>query len=329
MNLKRENESFSKYDINRLNIFNPYMTQVQSLTEWPQTSSESVSTSAGTTLLPNTFTTTTSTTTSTTTIITTTTTTTTTSTTSTSNTNPINFSTTKPPSTSTIYPTTIVTRNPTTIWMEISTTTSISNFNTMIPSAKSTATTTSTKEASSAILEFQSIQNQISTEKNLKSNFDAKTWLSSVSENFSELTCHHMNQELLNLTIVEKERCDKQALDFASKGIVYTQFFYLKTYTINPYSWIQEKIKNAEPSPSVFYGQKFKARHRINFILDFFPEKTLGVASSRNSSFLRNENQAWYHSKRLHKLIHFHPLDCYMVVKISSNRASNIKILGN
>ena len=51
----------------------------------------------------------------------------------------------------------------------------------------------------------------------MKRNFDPNAWLASASDNLSDLTCHEMNQELLNLTIAEKERCDKQALDFASQ----------------------------------------------------------------------------------------------------------------
>ena len=56
-----------------------------------------------------------------------------------------------------------------------------------------------------------------STEKVLKRNINASDWSVSASETLSDLTCHEMNQELLNLTIAEKERCDKQALDFASE----------------------------------------------------------------------------------------------------------------
>ena len=51
----------------------------------------------------------------------------------------------------------------------------------------------------------------------MKRDFNATAWLASASKSFSDLTCHEMNQELLNLTIAEKERCDKQALDFASE----------------------------------------------------------------------------------------------------------------
>ena len=51
-------------------------------------------------------------------------------------------------------------------------------------------------------------------------NFDANTWLASVSKNLTQLTCHAKNKEIWNLTIAEKERCDKEALDFASEGIV-------------------------------------------------------------------------------------------------------------
>ena len=55
---------------------------------------------------------------------------------------------------------------------------------------------------------------------NQKRYFDANSWLTSVSEELSQLTCHEMNQKIWNLTIVEKERCDKEALESASEGIV-------------------------------------------------------------------------------------------------------------
>ena len=86
---------------------------------------------------------------------------------------------------------------------------------TSLPSLSRERLIASTTTPTPSILGSKSVQNQLSTEKVLKRNFNASAWLDLASESLSDLTCHEMNQELLNLTIVENERCDKQALDFA------------------------------------------------------------------------------------------------------------------
>ena len=73
--------------------------------------------------------------------------------------------------------------------------------------------------------------------------FDPNTWVTAYSENLTELTCHEMNKELLNLTIIEKERCDKQALDFASEGNVY--MFYQQIY-------LPPQLNHIGKSPELF-----------------------------------------------------------------------------
>ena len=84
-----------------------------------------------------------------------------------------------------------------------------------------TSTTQSFTTSVGSTTGWWNLKHRNSKRKNIETkSFDAKIWLNSASEKFKELTCHEMNQEFLNLTIIEKERCDKQALDFASEGIV-------------------------------------------------------------------------------------------------------------
>ena len=79
---------------------------------------------------------------------------------------------------------------------------------------------TSTRVASSPNFNYTNTESRPSTSRVLKHDFDAKTWLNLASEDLKELTCHERNQKLMELAIVEKEKCDKHALDFASEGIV-------------------------------------------------------------------------------------------------------------
>ena len=64
---------------------------------------------------------------------------------------------------------------------------------------------------------IKQVQNQLSSEKFLNRNFDANAWLVSTSGSLGDLQCFEMNEKLLKLTRILKERCVKHVSYLASE----------------------------------------------------------------------------------------------------------------